>query len=79
MPDKSRTPVIVGAARTPIGKFLGGLAEGVLGCEDDSGVTLVQGWNWYTGAAPSAIGPTQYDFGTIVTHELGHALVVTHR
>lgn len=26
MPDKSRTPVIVGAARTPIGKFLGGLA-----------------------------------------------------
>ncbi|MFL5552066.1 MAG: thiolase family protein [Gemmatimonadaceae bacterium] len=26
MSDKSRTPVIVGAARTPIGKFLGGLA-----------------------------------------------------
>jgi acetyl-CoA C-acetyltransferase len=26
MPDKSRTPVIVGAARTPIGKFLGGLS-----------------------------------------------------
>ena len=26
MPDKSRTPVIVGAARTPIGKFLGALA-----------------------------------------------------
>src|SRR5450756_1674768 len=27
MPDKSRTPVIVGAARTPIGKFLGALAS----------------------------------------------------
>src|SRR5437763_14976414 len=27
MPDKSRTPVIVGAARTPIGKFLGGLSS----------------------------------------------------
>jgi len=26
MSDKSRTPVIVGAARTPIGKFLGGLS-----------------------------------------------------
>src|SRR5687768_14033316 len=26
MPDKSRTPVIVAAARTPIGKFLGGLS-----------------------------------------------------
>jgi acetyl-CoA C-acetyltransferase len=26
MPDSSRTPVIVSAARTPIGKFLGGLA-----------------------------------------------------
>src|SRR5690242_5731945 len=26
MPDKTRTPVIVGAARTPIGKFLGGLS-----------------------------------------------------
>ncbi|HYN82626.1 MAG TPA: acetyl-CoA C-acetyltransferase [Gemmatimonadaceae bacterium] len=26
MPDKSRTPVIVSAARTPIGKFLGGLS-----------------------------------------------------
>jgi acetyl-CoA C-acetyltransferase len=26
MPDKSRTPVIVGAARTPIGRFLGGLS-----------------------------------------------------
>lgn len=27
MPDKSRTPVIVGAARTPIGRFLGGLSS----------------------------------------------------
>ncbi len=27
MADKSRTPVIVGAARTPIGKFLGGLSS----------------------------------------------------
>ena len=27
MPDKSRTPVIVSAARTPIGKFLGALSS----------------------------------------------------
>src|SRR5262249_27257112 len=29
---------------------LGDQADGVLGCEDASGITLVQGWNWYAGA-----------------------------
>jgi hypothetical protein len=34
----------------------------------------VSGWNWYTGADPSAIAPGQFDFETVVAHELGHAL-----
>jgi hypothetical protein len=54
---------------------VGGYADGVLGCYADTGeITLIQGWNWYAGADPSLIGAGQYDFQTVVTHELGHAL-----
>ena len=57
----------------------GGYDDGVLGCYIDSGeITLIPGWNWYTGADPAAIGADQYDFETIVTHELGHALGLGH-
>jgi acetyl-CoA C-acetyltransferase len=38
MPDKSRIPVIVGAARTPIGKFLGGLSS--LSAPDLGGIAI---------------------------------------
>jgi hypothetical protein len=41
-------------------------------------ITLIEGWNWYVGADTSAIGTGQYDFQTIVTHELGHALGLGH-
>jgi hypothetical protein len=34
----------------------------------------LQGWNWYGGSDPTQIGSDQYDFQTVVTHELGHAL-----
>jgi hypothetical protein len=52
----------------------GGISQGVLGAmEFWRNVTLVSGWNWYTGSDPSQIGPDQYDFQTIVAHELGHA------
>jgi hypothetical protein len=37
-------------------------------------LTLIQGWNWYTGADPALIGSNQYDFQSILTHEIGHAL-----
>jgi hypothetical protein len=64
---------------------IGGAADGVLGLftshATDSGVaeiTLVRGWNWYTGADPSGVQPGQYDFQSIVTHELGHALGLGH-
>jgi hypothetical protein len=52
------------------------MANGVLGCFtiDTGEITLIQGWNWYTGSDPTAIGANQYSFVTTVTHEIGHAL-----
>jgi hypothetical protein len=53
----------------------GSAAAGVLGCYTSTGeITLLQGWNWYDGSDPTQIGTGQYDFQTVVTHELGHAL-----
>jgi hypothetical protein len=51
----------------------------VLGCTTDLGeITLIQGWNWYTAADAGQIAADQYDFQTIATHELGHALGLGH-
>jgi hypothetical protein len=53
----------------------GSAADGVLGSYSSTGeITILQGWNWYDGSDPSQIGANQYDFQTVVTHELGHAL-----
>jgi hypothetical protein len=54
----------------------GGMANGVLGCFNapNGEITMIQGWNWYTGADPTQIGAGQFDFQTTITHELGHAL-----
>jgi hypothetical protein len=68
--------VVVHVSTTSV---VGGYADGVLGCTTDLGeITLIQGWNWYAGADAGQIGLDQYDFQTVVTHELGHALGLGH-
>src|SRR5262249_343994 len=60
---------------------VGGYADGVLGCTTDAGqITIINGWNFYAGSpgAPGQIGSGQYDFETVVEHELGHALGLGH-
>src|SRR5262249_12982987 len=54
---------------------VGGYADGVLGCTTDAGqITIINGWNFYAGSDGTQIGSGQYDFETVVVHELGHAL-----
>ncbi len=57
----------------------GGLGEGILGCTSGPGqITVIDGWDWYVGEDTSTIGAGQYDFQTVLTHEVGHAVGLTH-
>ena len=40
--------------------------------------TVLSGFNWYTGADPSLIGPNQYDYQTVMTQELLHLVGEGH-
>ncbi len=56
---------------------IGGMAQGVLAdysLASPGEITLVEGWNWYFGAGPKGIKADQYDFQSVVSHELGHFL-----
>jgi hypothetical protein len=60
---------------TGLSSAAGSATDGVLGSYSSTGeITILQGWNWYDGSNPGQIGANQYDFQTVVTHELGHAL-----
>jgi hypothetical protein len=58
---------------------VGGKADGVLGYADHSGdIYIVNDWTWYTATDATAIGATQYDYQTVITHELGHGIGLDH-
>ena len=68
MSDAKKTPVIVGAARTPIGKFLGGLTP--LGATDLGGVAVREA------VARSGVEPSDIDdviMGNVVQAGVGQA------
>src|SRR5262249_34242513 len=61
------------------GTAMGGESEGILGLYAlGRPIVVVQDWNWYVGANPAGIQPGQFDFQSVVTHELGHALGFAH-
>ena len=77
--DPAMATVIINTSMTSAS---GTAADGVLGSYDPGSnpvaITFLQGWDWYAGVDPVAIGASQYDFQTSVMHELGHALGLGH-
>jgi hypothetical protein len=58
---------------------IGGAADGVLGVTQVGGrITIVTGWNYYLGSDATGIAADQFDFQTVVSHELGHAIGMGH-
>jgi uncharacterized repeat protein (TIGR01451 family) len=57
------------------GSAIGSLDQGILAAFTPGGnITLISNWIWYLGSDSAGIAPNQYDFQTVVMHELGHVL-----
>jgi Matrixin len=71
--DPSLANVVIDTGST---SAAGSASDGILGCYDGANaeITILQGWSWYDGSNPTQIGSDQYDFQSVMTHELGHAL-----
>ncbi len=58
---------------------LGGMADGILGVATTSGeITIIDGWDWYAGEDSIGIAWGQFDFQTVIIHELAHSLGLGH-
>ena len=54
---------------------IGGVNQGIMVTYTSDGqITLINGWNWYFGSDAKGIAQDQYDFQTVLNHELGHVL-----
>ena len=73
--DPSLATLVLDTATTSAS---GGASDGVLGSYDPRSnpvrITILQGWNWYTGGDAAGVDADQHDFETTVMHEIGHAL-----
>jgi hypothetical protein len=58
----------------------GALDEGVpyLQFTGQGVVDILEGWNWFAGSDSTQIGAGQFDYQSVVTHELGHAVGLYH-
>jgi hypothetical protein len=73
--DAADASIVVHVADTSV---IGGREAGVLGVTVFNEITIISDWDYYLGADPLAIGAGQFDFETVVMHELGHAVGLGH-